>query len=362
MRISLFFTLSMMFTSACMSLTPLVSTLVTTPVAEDLVTTTQPESDLQPYPDPVLPEQDTPSPKIVISPSPNPTLEPAPAHKNTSRPRVEYPGPKTTPATAIPPPAWSIILPPEVDLIVLLGTDTEAPKVGRTDTIILVFFNRVNGNTSLVSVPRDLYVYLPGWNMDRINTAYVHGGFDLLADTLEYNLGIKPSHWVLVHFDGFIKFIDDLGGIDVPVSDPMPNDCFVIPPGVVHMNGETSLCYVRERNTTSDIARSRRQMEVLQVILDQVVRLDRLPQLPKWYARYHDTIQTDLQVDEIVPLIPQVLELHQHGFLYYQVSWDQVTSWEVPETKARVLLPKRDKIWPLLMHAIKVLYTPMVED
>jgi len=150
-----------------------------------------------------------------------------------------------------------------VEVLALLGTDAEGPGVGRTDTILLVFYNRRNGTASLVSVPRDLYVYLPGLEMNRINTAFYKGGFDLLALTLEYNLGVRPQHWVLARFSDFVRFIDDLDGVSVPVSDPMPDDCGGIPLGTVHMDGATALCYLRERRTTSDIDRSRRQLEVL---------------------------------------------------------------------------------------------------
>ena len=132
--------------------------------------------------------------------------------------------------------------------------------------------------------------------------------------------------WVLIHFDRSTDFIPDLGAIDIPFSAPIPNDCFVIPPGTVHKNGETALCCVRERNSSSDI------------------------------ARFQDSIRTNIQADDLVALAPVVIEYHHHGFLYTQIDWDDFTSWQVTETDARLLLPDREHRLPVVPHAIDVLF------
>jgi LCP family protein required for cell wall assembly len=136
--------------------------------------------------------------------------------------------------------------------------------------------------------------------MDRINSAFSNGGADLLYRTLEYNLGVRPHHWALAHLDDFILFVNDLGGIDVPVSTPLPDDCGGIPPGVVHMDGHTALCYVRSRFSTSDFDRSRRQQEALRVIFHRFFSLDVIPFLPEWYDTYSKSIQTDLSLLDLL--------------------------------------------------------------
>jgi polyisoprenyl-teichoic acid--peptidoglycan teichoic acid transferase len=300
----------------------------------------------------------TPEPGETVSQSPGRGLSTATATPGAVESSPDAgsvtadPLPVASPTEAIPPPAEPLPLPPDVEVLVLLGTDVEAQGAGRTDTIILVFYNRQNGAASLVSVPRDLYVYIPGWKMDRVNTAFFQGGFDSLALTLEYNLGVRPQHWVLARFSDFVRFIDDLGGISVPVSDPMPEDCGGIPPRTVHMDGTTALCYLRERRTTSDIDRSRRQQEVLQVILDRVIALESLRYLPEWYGRYRESVMTDLTLEDLFAFIPLVLKLPDSGLRKYQIAWDEVEAWKVPESGAQVFLPNRERIAALFHRAI----------
>jgi LCP family protein required for cell wall assembly len=262
----------------------------------------------------------------------------------------------------VPSPAEPFPLPPGVEILVLLGMDEEDSGVSRTDTILLVFYNLQTGKASLVSVPRDLYIYLPGLEMNRINTAFYKGGFDLLALTFEYNLGVRPGHWAAANFSDFVRFIDDLGGIKVPVSDPMPGDCGGISPGKVLMDGATALCYLRERRTTSDIDRSRRQQEVLQVILERAIALESLRRLPEWYESYRGSVMTDLDLPDLFAFIPLVLKLPDSGLQKYQISWDQVEVWKVPDTDAQVFLPQRDRITALLQMAVAGLDSTLVDS
>ena len=265
-----------------------------------------------------------------------------------------------TPTATIPPPAQVVNLPPSVEVLVLMGTDYESPYIGRTDTIILLFLNRQTGSACLISVPRDMYVYRPGHGMGRINTTYLLGGADLVIDTLEYNLGVRPQHWVLAHFDDFRRIVDELGGIDVDVSTPLPNDCGVVPPGVFHMNGEVALCYVRERRTTSDFDRSRRQQEVLRVIFRRFMTLENLLILPDWYASYNQTIQSDLGLLDLLGYLLFAPHLQDGDSIHqFQIGWDDVIQWHIPETGAWVLLPNKYKIAPIMQRAVDALSQPV---
>jgi LCP family protein required for cell wall assembly len=263
---------------------------------------------------------------------------------------------KPTPTATIPPAVSQIELAPSVDVVVLMGTDYSAPYVGRTDTIILLFADRQTGKASLVSVPRDLLVYKPGHGMDRINTVYSTGGAQLLFDTIEYNFGIRPEHYALAHLDDFIRIVDDLGGIDVMVSTPMPYDCGGIPPGLFHMNGEVALCYVRERQTTSDFDRSRRQQEVLKILFNKFLSLENFLRLPQWYSSYGDSIQSDLGLLDLLTYVPFALHLNDgNNFNFYQIGWDDVTTRNMPETGASVLIGKQSNINSILQQAVGIL-------
>jgi len=244
-------------------------------------------------------------------------------------------------------------------LIALLGSDGSLPVAGRTDSIILAFLQREAGRASLVSVPRDLYVYQPGIGMQRINTALQTGGEELLLETIEYNLGVRPQHWILTDFDGFIHLVDDLGGIDVLVTRPLPEDCFGVPSGKVHMNGHVALCYARSRFSTDDFDRSRRQQEVLRALLRRLLSPDALASLPARYERFRDSFQTDLAWDDIAAALPFAMRLQQNdGITYLPIGWDQVSLWQEPQSGATVLLPQPIAIRAILEQALALLDAP----
>ena len=108
----------------------------------------------------------------------------------------------------------------------LIGSDKRPGTSFRTDTMVVAILRPNEGQVSLISIPRDLWVSVPGWENQRINTAYQHGistnypggGPGLLKDTIQYNLGIRIDHTAMVDFDGFRQIVDTLGGVDIPVS------------------------------------------------------------------------------------------------------------------------------------------------
>ena len=108
----------------------------------------------------------------------------------------------------------------------LIGSDVRSGTSFRTDTMVIAILRPNEGQVSLISIPRDLWVSIPEWQNQRINTAYQHGisvgypggGPGLLKDTILYNLGIRIDHTAMVDFSGFSQIVDTLGGVDVPVS------------------------------------------------------------------------------------------------------------------------------------------------
>jgi LCP family protein required for cell wall assembly len=157
--------------------------------------------------------------------------------------------------------------------------DNTAPDL--TDTIMFVSVDIKNHKIDMFSIPRDLYVDIPGFGKSKINAAYelgkntqaAGGGMQLLEDTVYKILGQKADYYVKIDFEGFVKAIDALGGVDVVVENdiydymyPGPNDSyevFSIKAGPQHLDGETALKYCRSRETTSDFDRARRQQQVI---------------------------------------------------------------------------------------------------
>ena len=212
-------------------------------------------------------------------------------------------------------------LPSGTEIIAILGTDYPYPHIGRTDSILLLFLNKSNGNAGLLSIPSDLYIYQSDQTLKRINIQFRNGGSELFFDSLEYNLGFRPDQWVLIHFDSFVEFVDDQGGIVVEVSAPLPDDCGGIPGGVVHMDGATALCYVREIRTSSEFERNRRMLEVLNVIIKRSVRFENIKYLPDWYRMYKQTIQSNMGLYDLIRYFPIAIKLKETDRIqFFQIS------------------------------------------
>ena len=206
--------------------------------------------------------------------------------------------------------------------VLLMGTDCRPIDKGvcRTDTMILATLDPTTSMAGAVTIPRDLWVPIPGVGESRINTAnwygavnrYPGGGPALAKKTVEYNFGRRVHYYVLIDFNGFRKAIDALGGIDInvpkAVDDPeYPTEDFGtmhihFNAGPQHMNGEQALQYARTRHQDGDFGRSKRQIQVLLAARDKALRLDLLPKLPALMQSMWGAIETDMKPQEILAL------------------------------------------------------------
>ena len=305
-----------------------------------------------------LPNQPTPYNTLTNEPSLTPTSTPTVTPTNTPPAWAGFPGPTTTAVTEIPPPMPGIQLPSEVRVALLLATDTESPRVGRTDTIILVLYNPKMAKASLLSIPRDLMVYIPGFNMARINQAYPLGRMDLLSQTLEYNFNLVPENWLLIHLNDFVAFVDDLGGVEIYVPRALEDEHSSIPAGHHHLTGPQALWYVRVRQGSSDIDRNRRQHEMIQALTRKILRGGNLVHLPAWYTKYSKSIVTNFSLLDIINYIPLALQFgDQSRIQFQQIGWNDVTSFRTSEG-ASVLLPKRDHVQRLLENSLAFVMSP----
>jgi LCP family protein required for cell wall assembly len=270
----------------------------------------------------------------------------------------DFPGPSEPPSLPIPPPVGRLRQPEGQVNIVLLGSDQRPEDGGfRTDTILLLTLNPKEGTASLTSFPRDLFVYIPGWTMQRINTAHAHGGFETTAMTFEYNLGVRPDHFVMINFGSFMAIIDSLGGIDVQVAVPLTDQregpgYTTIPAGLNHMDGETALWYVRSRYTSNDFDRTRRQQEVIQAVFERLLSLDAITRAPELYQIYLENVTTDLKFGDIAPLVPLGARLtDMEKIHHYYIGPGEVSGWVTP-TGAQVLLPNQEAVLAVMRQAL----------
>jgi polyisoprenyl-teichoic acid--peptidoglycan teichoic acid transferase len=256
-----------------------------------------------------------------------------------------------------PPQAAPLALPKGATTILLMGSD-ERPQEGgfRTDTMVLLVM-KADGSASMISFPRDLWVYLPGLGMQRINAAQEFGGFKLVQSTFAYNFGFKPQSYVLTNFNGFQSIIDSLGGVDVKVGAVLadartgyPNG-FKVDPGTVHMDGETALWYVRSRKTSSDIDRLRRSQEVLFGVGQKLFSLPGLLHAPQFFAAFNRAVTTDLSPANLGGLFHLMQALHAGKIERYDINYDSVVPY-VTGGGAQVLLPRPQAIRQVLEKAL----------
>ena len=291
----------------------------------------------------------TPTPFLPIDPTPTyiptafPTLQPT----STPEPKIS----KDDLAASL------LNLPENQINILLLGSDQRVGDGGfRTDTIILVSINTTAKTVSMVSFPRDLYIYIPGWINQRINTAMFHGGFDLMASTLQYNFGVKPDYYVMVNFSAFEEIITSLDGIDVEVGRDFTDQYWdktykSFSVGTVHMDAATALWYARTRSSSNDFDRARRQQEVVHAIAKRILSMDIIKNAKDLYDIYIANVTTNLEWSEIASLIPLAIHLKDTSQIKrYVIGPGQVYDWITPGG-GMVLLPRQDQIIAILKEA-----------
>jgi LCP family protein required for cell wall assembly len=285
---------------------------------------------------------------------PLPTSTPWPGATSTPRGAMDPMLPTPTPApTSTPKPALQVDIPDHYLNIVLLGSD-KRPVSGawRTDSMIIVSVDTQNNVVRLLSLPRDLWVYIPDHGYNRINTADLWGeldepgtGPDWVKQTIHYNLGIPIHYYVRVDFQGFISIVDTVGGIDVDVDCPLAD--INLTAGIHHMNGKEALRYSRSRKSTNDFDRGRRQRKVLLALWDQTLTLDIIPKLPDLWRTMKDAFATDLSLEQVVNLAYVGVRLKPQHILSRAIGANQVQSWMTPQGAA-VLLPVEDRVRALL--------------
>lgn len=310
--------------------------------------------------------KDTLVPANGSTKTPRPSSTPVPKSTPTSAPQfapvlqIQEPQPiregVSTPATAVPTAVPQYTVPSGTTNILLLGSDQPVGDSGvkRTDTMIIVSVDREGPTASMISLPRDLYVYIPGGTMNRLNTAVSLGGVNLLKQTILYNFGVPIHYFARVDFAGFEEVVDAVGGVELAVScqfkdwrikspelDPEDEDNWYVhelEPGIHEMDGETALWYARSRLMSNDFDRGRRQQQLLRALLNQGVQLDLVSQAPVLWNSYKDTIDTDMDIGRMLQIASLAPGIRENGIQNLYLL-GKTEPWIVPESSAQVQLP-----------------------
>jgi polyisoprenyl-teichoic acid--peptidoglycan teichoic acid transferase len=208
--------------------------------------------------------------------------------------------------------------------IVLMGIDDrddDAVSV-RSDTIIIVHIDPQTRDVAMMSIPRDLRVYIPPFGHDKMNAAYAigdanddtipGGGPTLVAQTIEANFNIPIHYYATIDFQGFETIVDSVGGIIIDVPNQLSDNLYptedlrltriYFSSGLQTMDGKTALEYVRTRHADSDIARGQRQQQVLMAIRERAVVRDLITRAPELIEGVSGMLRTDLDFNQMLAL------------------------------------------------------------
>lgn len=215
--------------------------------------------------------------------------------------------------------------PADLDVVTLVvgGLDTRQPGEPENSDVIMITRVDLNARTvRAISIPRDLYLEIPGFGYDKITRAYDFGskadngdfkaGAAAMSATIASNFGVEVDGVVLTTFDGFIDIVDALGGIDVenpydlydsqyPTIDYNYQEIF-FPAGPIHLSGEEALQFARTRHQDGDDARVMRQQLVIRALLERARDPEIAPDLPEIVKKHRKSVRTDLNASKRLSL------------------------------------------------------------
>lgn len=225
----------------------------------------------------------------------------------------------------------------EVTNILLLGVDARANESGnasRADTMMIISIDSANGCIKMTSFLRDSWVYIPCIDSrQRLNAACSYGGYSAVADTIEYNFGIKIDGYVVADFEMFKIMIDGLGGVKIDVTEEEAQEVtnhpgrygnVTLEAGRNKLTGEQALAYCRIRKIDTDWKRTERQRTVMEAIIKKAIRspISALRMITK-IASY---IDTDFSMSEIIGLASKAAGNLSGGFEQQACPFDG--TWE----------------------------------
>ncbi len=217
--------------------------------------------------------------------------------------------------------------------LVLIGADDREGEVGRSDTLMVLWLNPRQQRAALLSVPRDLRTAIPGHGTSKIIHAYAYGGPELTIRTLEQLMQIRVDGYIKVNFEGFVKAVDMLGGVELEVDDVegrgrgmnyddnWGNLHIHLRPGRQHLDGYQAMGFCRYRKSNysglgdGDFKRAERQQQFIRAMMEQHLRVTNLPGLLKAGREIMGCIDTTLSWREVADLIRVMKQMDGHDLL-----------------------------------------------
>jgi LCP family protein required for cell wall assembly len=237
--------------------------------------------------------------------------------------------------TPTPAPEWTGTEPLN---LLLIGIDRREDEATRSDTMIMIHIDPVTQKASMLAIPRDTKVIIPGYGVNKINAAYAFGdayeqdsggGPGLVMETIEANFGVHIDHYAEVDFTGFEKVIDTVGGVTIDNPYPIKDDEYpaagndymriYFPAGWQHLNGERALQYARTRHDDGDAMRSIRQEQVLMALLNQAQKSNLISNAAQLIGEFGDTVRMDLSPSQALELARLGMNFNQDNITQYSL-------------------------------------------
>ena len=236
--------------------------------------------------------------------------------------------------------------------ILVLGTDSRnvVTDRGRSDTMIVVSYNKKLGEIKMVSFLRDMLVPIEGYDWNRINTAYFFDGVGLSINTVNQLFGLDIQYFVVVDLNGARDFIDYIGGVEIALSE---SEAKVI--GVTYskepilLDGATALLHMRNRSSDSDFGRTERQREVIVAVFKKILSEKSLPEILDITKYAMGMVKTNISATTLTSLATSIvgnadkLSIESQSIPYsdaYQFAWYgkmAILSFDIQSTAERML-------------------------
>lgn len=185
----------------------------------------------------------------------------------------------------------------ERENILVLGVDSRGEQKARTDTMMLVSWDKQNNDVKIISFMRDIYADIPEYQSYKLNTAYYLGGVQLLKNTIQHMFDVPIHHYALIDFSSFESLVDILSpaGIPIEVEKDMSEKIGVsLTKGQHNLSGKELLGYARFRSDAEgDFGRVGRQQIVMEALKDELLAIKNLPNTPKFFGAAEGYIETD---------------------------------------------------------------------
>ncbi len=250
--------------------------------------------------------------------------------------------------------------------VLLMGIDRRCGEIGpvRTDSLMVVSIDPIGKTAAALSLPRDLWVEIPGFGVERINQAhyvgeiieYPGGGPAMAVDTVEAILGTDIHHYATVNFQAFVEVVDLMDGITLTVPEPIddpnyPDECYGFDPfsiaaGEQTLDGATALKYARTRATQNgDIARAGRQQAVVLAVRDAAVSqvAELVLKAPRFWDTMNENVSTTMQLEEALQLALLLPEIPRENIRQGVIGDDYVFKVQNADEQF-VLVPRRQAI------------------